>query len=208
MADRLDSLVSQLEMAGFKVTWKVLNAAEFGVPQKRKRLVMVGLRDRAFEFPEPTHGPGRLSWVPAGTVIEALVPRGEPNPSIVTYAKVPDLRTTPYGGLLWNGGGRPINLEEPAPTLLASMGGNKTPWVDTDGLVVDYHAHLAAGGAPRRGRVAGARRISVAEAAALQTFDEDTVFFGARSSQYRQIGNAVPPRLAEHIGRALVAQLR
>jgi DNA (cytosine-5)-methyltransferase 1 len=205
---QLDELVSSFRAMGYTVAWRVLNAAHYGVPQKRMRLVVVGMQGRAFEFPQPTHGPGRKPYVAARSVLDPTAALGEPNASIVTYAKSPDLRTTAYGGLLWNGGGRPINLDEPAPTLLASMGGNKTPWVDTEGVVVEYHAHLMAGGAPRCGRVPGARRITVAEAAALQTFDPSTVFFGARSSQYRQIGNAVPPLLAESVGKALVAQLR
>jgi DNA (cytosine-5)-methyltransferase 1 len=108
---------------------------------------------------------------------------------------------------LFNGGGRPIDLTDLAPTLLASMGGNKTPWVDTLGIVPGYHAHLAAGGEPRIGMVPGARRITVAEAAALQTFPDGMIFAGPRSSQYRQVGNAVPPLLAREVGRALVGYL-
>ena len=87
------------------------------------------------------------------------------------------------------------------------MGGNKTPWVDTLGVVPEYHVHLARGGKPRRGRVQGARRITVEEAALLQTFPLGTWFSGSRSSRYRQVGNAVPPRLMEVVGRALLRQL-
>ena len=108
---------------------------------------------------------------------------------------------------MYNGGGRPIDPGRPAPTLLASMGGNKTPWVDTLGLVRTYHAHLLAGGAPRTGRVSGGRRITVAEAAALQTFPAGTAFCGPRSSQYRQVGNAVPPTLAAAVASRLAAAL-
>jgi DNA (cytosine-5)-methyltransferase 1 len=190
----------------YTVEARVLNAADHGVPQTRRRLFVVGVRPgAAFAWPEPTHGPGTgRPHVPARRHV-GVVPRGAPNPSIVTYATTPSLRPDPYHGQVFNGGGRPIDPDRPAPTLLASMGGNKTPWVDTLGLVPEYHRHLRAGGAPRTGRVPGARRITVAEAAALQTFPPDLAFAGARSSQYRQVGNAVPPLLAEAIARAVLA---
>src|SRR5690606_24169814 len=116
-------------------------------------------------------------------------------------------RPNPYHGQVYNGGGRPINLAEPSPTILASAGGNKTPWLDRDGVVPEYHAHLMKGGKPRVGQVPGARRITVEEAALLQTFPPEIQFSGTRSSQYTQVGNAVPPLLAEVIGRAVVEQL-
>lgn len=201
------ALLAELEALRFTVTTQVLNAADHGVPQKRQRLLIVGIRDHGFRFPPPRFGPDRdRAWRPAGEFI-GVEPIGTPNPSIVTYAQSPDLRPNPYDGHVFNGGGRPIDLLRPAPTLLASMGGNKTPWVDTAGIVPTYHAHLLAGGQPRTGRVAGARRITIEEAALLQTFPAGMHFAGTRSSCYRQIGNAVPPLLACEIGAALSEQL-
>ncbi|MGQ0617389.1 MAG: DNA cytosine methyltransferase [Acidimicrobiia bacterium] len=210
-----DTLIEELGALGYTVTARVLDAADFGAPQRRRRVVTVGLRGATFEFPEPTHGAGRsLPWRAAGTVLSPSAPVGEPNPAVVTYAKNPDWRPCPYDGHVYNGGGRPIDLARPAPTLLASMGGNKTPWVDCAGEVPGYHSHLVAGGRPRAGAVPGARRITVAESALVQTFpvievdgSDGVTFCGLRSSQYRQIGNAVPPVLARAVGAALAEQL-
>ena len=203
-----EALVGELRALGFRVAAQVLNAADYGVPQKRQRMLIVGVRGGDFAFPAPRFGPGRSRpWHVAGDVI-GPEPIGVPNPSIVTYARCPDIRPSPYDGHVYNGGGRPIDLSRPAPTLLASMGGNKTPWVDTIGIVPEYHAHLLAGGGPRSGRVPGARRITVDEAALLQTFPPGMHFAGARSSCYRQIGNAVPPLLAREVGLALAELLR
>ncbi len=203
-----EALVAELRALRFRVATQVLNAADYGVPQRRWRMLIVGVRGGDFAFPAPRFGPGRdRPWREAGEVI-GPEPVGVANPSIVTYARCPDIRPNPYDGHVYNGGGRPIDLSRPAPTLLASMGGNKTPWVDTVGIVPRYHAHLASGGAPRAGRVPGARRITVDEAALLQTFPPGMHFAGARSSCYRQIGNAVPPLLAQEVGAALVELLR
>jgi DNA (cytosine-5)-methyltransferase 1 len=202
---RLDHLLTELRAlpARYDVQWAALTAADYGVPQRRVRVFVVGTRaGDEFAFPAPTH----TTPVTAGAVLTAE-PVGEPNDAIVTYAKRPDLRPDPYDGHVYNGGGRPIDLAKPAPTMLASMGGNKTPWVDTHGVVPQYHAHLLAGGAPRDGIVAGARRITVQEAAAIQTFPRAMHFEGARSSQYRQVGNAVPPLLATAVGHALATAL-
>lgn len=200
----LKSLLADLMNLGFTVQWQVLRAADFGVCQRRQRLFIVGTRSEGFTWPTPTHGIGRdLPWVSASTLLKVHEPLGEPNNSIVTYAKKPDLRPSPWDGHLWNGGGRAINPEGLAPTLLASMGGNKTPWLDGGNIVEEYHAHLLRGGAPRSGVVEGARRITVKEAALIQTFPIDMPWSGRSSSQYRQIGNAVPVNLAEAVGKQI-----
>jgi len=202
------AVMGQMEQLGYATTWRVLEAADYGVPQKRRRLFVVGTTSsRRLSFPPPSYGAvvGR-PYRSSGSVIGHEAPVGTPNTAIVTYALHPSLRPSAYHGHLYNGGGRPIELTRPAPTMLASMGGNKTPWVDTLGIVPGYHAHLLAGGSPRQGLVPGARRITVEEAALLQSFPACTAFAGRRSSQYRQVGNAVPPVLAEQVGLALRRQ--
>jgi DNA (cytosine-5)-methyltransferase 1 len=181
---------------------QVLNAADYGVPQSRKRLIIVGSRDGAM-FRLPPGSPDLR--VPAGMVL-GREPRGDPNPSKIVYAKRPDLRPNPYQGHLFNGGGRAIELDKPSPTILAAAGGNKTHFIDLDNRVPAYHRHLKMGGAPYMGELPGARRLTVMESAALQSFPDHVRFAGSRSSQYTQIGNAVPPRLAQAIGEELMGQ--
>lgn len=202
------AVMGQMGRLGYSTTWQVLEAADHAVPQKRRRLFIVGTTTTGrFAFPAPSHGlAARRPYRSAGSVVGHEAPPGRPNTAIVTYALHPSLRPSAYHGHLYNGGGRPIELSQPAPTMLASMGGNKTPWVDTFGIVPEYHAHLLAGGSPRSGLVPGARRITVEEAALLQSFPAGTAFAGRRSSQYRQVGNAVPPLLAEQVGLALRLQ--
>lgn len=193
----LEQAIAAMRALGYVVEHRVLRAADFGVSQKRQRLFVQGVLSGEPNWSRPTHGEGtRLPWVPAATLLDPSKPIGEPNLSSVTYARTPDLRPSPWDGHLFNGGGRPINPNGLAPTLLASMGGNKTPWLDAAELVPAYHAHLRSGGSPRSGPVQGARRITVQEAALLQGFPAETEWCGRRSSQYRQIGNAVPVNLA------------
>lgn len=176
----------------------VINAADFGVPQSRRRLVMIGMRDIV---PIALDGSPQAR-IPAGLVLREE-PLGQPNLSKIVYARTPDLRPDPYHGQLFNGGGRAIKLDRPAPTVLASAGGNKTHFLDLGRHVPPYHRHLMSGGMPRQGELPEARRLTVAESALLQTFPSEMHFAGPRSSQYAQIGNAVPPRLAAALGMAV-----
>ena len=205
----LNTFISKLTELGYLVDQRILDATAYGVPQRRRRLFVVGTASgREFNWPEATFGPGTaMPARAAGEVISADAIVGEPNPSKVTYAKNPVIRPNPFAGLLFNGGGRPVNLDRPAPTVLASAGGNRTLWIDTEGILADYHEHLRAGGAPRSGRVPGARRLTAAEVALLQTFPANLTFAGSRGSQYVQIGNAVPPDLAAAMAWALVRSL-
>ena len=135
----------------------------------------------------------------------------------ITTAKCPVLRTSPYAGMLFNGMGRPIDLSRPCQTLPASMGGNKTPIIDTRLLrhpdspdwLRRLHARAAKGEDISEVMVPSfMRRITVSEAAALQGFPNDFKFLGSRCDKYRQIGNSVPPPLAEAIAREVVNALR
>ena len=124
----------------------------------------------------------------------------------IVPARNPVLRATPYGGMLFNGGGRPVDPRVPIRTLCAVMGGHHTPVVETGGdWLARYHRHLLAGGSPARADdVPGTlRRLTLAEAVVLQGFDPAFPFQGSVSDRFAQVGNSVPPPLA----RAIVAKL-
>lgn len=209
-----EALLQRANQLGYEVRLFVLNAADYDVPQARERMFLVGGRGFTPMRPVPVtegHPP---------TVREALAKLpafGEPGNATacaarVVPAKVPIMRPTAHkGSLLFNGSGRPLQLDGPAKTLPASMGGNATPIIDQEELsigaapwVVEYHAHLSAGGAPLEHAPSRMRRITVEEAAALQTFPSDMTFVGKQVAQYRQIGNAVPPNLAMHVAVSVV----
>ena len=202
-----DSVLQDMMDLGYQINWTIVNSADFGVPQKRRRLFVLGCRDQILNFPIPTHGQGFKNPHLRSQDFIGINPVGTVPNSLVTFAQSPDLRSSPYAGHVYNGGGRPIDPDGPCHTILASSGGSKTHWIDTLGVAVEYHAHLTSGGAPRDGAVPGARRITVEECAAIQTFPTGMKFSGSRSSQYTQVGDAVPPVLATAIGLSIRAQL-
>jgi len=202
-----DSVLAQLSDCGYRLNWAVLNSADYGVPQKRKRLIVMGSRSIQLRFPAPSHGPGTDKNHISALDLLGDSPIGESPNCPVKFAKYPDLRPSPYAGHVYNGGGRPLDPSGPCHTILASSGGYKTHWIDTQGIAPKYHAHLRAGGEPWEGEVPGARRLSVEECAVIQTFPKDMYFAGKRSSQYKQVGDAVPPDLAFVLGRSLYFQL-
>jgi len=208
-----EALIARAKDLGYAVEPFLLNAADYGVPQARERMFLVGVRDGWPQCPVP-HTKGKPPSV--RTALESLPPHGEEGNDGVCAAKVvpagkPVMRPTAHrGSLLFNGSGRPLELDGPAKTLPASMGGNATPIVDQDELqhgappwVVAYHAYLRDGGAPMYPAPSRMRRITVQEAAALQTFPLGWAFSGPQVAQYRQIGNAVPPKLATRVAYAV-----
>jgi DNA (cytosine-5)-methyltransferase 1 len=206
-------LIQRAKELEYQVELMVLNACDFGVPQARERMFLVGVRGGGPLCPVPTTKGKPL------TVRETLsrLPRlGESGNDTATTARVipaakPVMRPTAHrGSLLFNGSGRPLYLDGPAKTLPASMGGNATPIVDQDELehgaepwVVGYHERLLRGRKPNRTAPRRMRRITVEEAAALQSFPASWTWKGPRGCAYRQVGNAVPPLLAERVGISL-----
>jgi DNA (cytosine-5)-methyltransferase 1 len=209
--------------AGYSLSWRVLLAADYGVPQLRQRLVCVGIRsdlldgpidEWEFPWPAPTHsGPHetRKGWdetlaphVTSGEALDGLSDSTnppEPEESVTgTYAE--ELRAIPPGEnyLFWTferGHRAPrfkwrsrywnfllkLDPARPSPTVQGQPG----PWVGP------FHWE--------------SRRLRVAELKRLMTFPDRFVVLGTRRDQQLQLGNAVPPALAEVVARGLAREL-
>lgn len=175
-----DRILEDFSSAGYRVSHRLFNAADYGVPQKRERVIIVGVRSDIrfdFAFPAPTHskdGAGGLEkWIGVAAAL-----RGFPDPD--TANDVPNHTYSKYK-LNFNGyiGHRPLNPELPAPTVTARGD-------DRGGVVILPHPTEP-------------RRMTGRELATVQGFPADFDFSGRLSSVYRQIGNAVPPPLARAI---------
>jgi DNA (cytosine-5)-methyltransferase 1 len=213
-----EELVRQAHANGYNAQFYLLNAKDFGVPQNRERVFFIGFkRSLNIIFNAQCFDQYKKPTVTVRSLLEKFGPAGtEKNPKTcvakITLAANPVMRKSPYAGMLFNGAGRPINTDGISGTLPASMGGNKTPIIDEahvfqgqDSWVETYHSALMKGQPPLGMNDApiSLRRLTVREAAAIQTFPENYRFFGPISSHYTQIGNAVPCRLAEAVALAV-----
>ena len=175
-------ILEDMRDLGYKVKYQLFNVADYGVPQCRERVIIVGVRndvDFEYHFPTPTHsktgGKGLKKWVGIGEALSVFPNPDEPN-------TVPNHTYSKYK-LNFNGylGHRPLNPEKPAPTVTARGD-------DKGGVVILPHPN-------------GLRRMTGRELATVQGFPRTFKFEGPLSSVYRQIGNAVPPRFARHIAK-------
>lgn len=174
---------------GYKVSHNVIDCSEVGVPQlNRFRLIMVGIRsdiNYEYEFAPLTHGQGRL---PLKTLKDTIWHLKDIN-------QTGDYYDGPYDWKFLSRK-RQKSWNEPSYTIEASAryakihpGYGKMRWVRENKWEIDKEC----------------RRLSVLESKLIQTFPEDYIVCGNLEKKYEQVGNAVPPLLAEYIGKPLVA---
>lgn len=177
-----EQILADMRSLGYRVKSRLFNVADYGVPQRRERVIFAGVRndiDFEYDFPPSTHDKdgknGLRRWVGVGEALAKIPDPDKPN-------KLPNHVYSKYK-LNFNGyiGHRPINPAKPAPTVTARGD-------DRGGVVILPHP-------------SNRRRMTGRELATVQSFPLDFEFKGSLSSVYRQIGNAVPPRFAEAIAR-------
>lgn len=180
----LDAFVRRIEKAGYCVFEQELNAADFGVPQNRRRIFLIAIRGGAFQFPDPM--PYRIA---ARKAIGRTARRAADGPKWVTPSMEEYIsRYERASGCKYP---RDLHLDRPSRTLTVRN-------------------LVGATGDMLRVRVEDGRRrtLAVREAARLQAFPDWFRFFGSERQQLEQIGNAVPPLLSYHIAGALLRVLQ
>lgn len=202
----LDIIRDQLGAAGYVSYVNILNAQHYDVPQARKRLVIVGVRqdiDVEYRIPEKQSHTITLREALCNTPI----PEHElTNGTRYSFNKTKVLDLVPPGGN-WRslpveiqksymkgsynstggrtGMARRLSWDKPSPTLTCSPAQNQTECCHPDKT----------------------RPLTIREYARIQTFPDDYLFYGSLACQYTQIGNAVPVNLAYHIAKSLIAVL-
>lgn len=174
------AIVRRLDELGYQVDYRLLNAADYGVPQTRERVFVVAHTGR-FAFPEPTHATRRLT---AGYALDGLADTVPEDAKFLTPSM--DAYVARYEAKSKCVRPRDLHLDRPARTLTCRN-------------------LNAATGDMLRIRLADGRRrrLTVREGARLQSFPDWFDFTGPEGSQYNQIGNSVSPLLAKAIALAL-----
>ena len=207
--------ISRLDGAGYKIDYRILDLAKYGVPQTRSRLVLVGSRHGEIYLPDATHGPGTSRRY---TTVRDWISHFPPLQAGASDNKVANHRARSLSPRNMERikampeGGKGIDLPEhlKTPWLKNSKGSfrekyGRMSW-DLPGPTLTTGCTSLGGG--RFGHPEQDRAISVREAASLQTFSEDFVFQGGLTSMSRHIGNAVPVRLTELIGQRFIEHLQ
>jgi DNA (cytosine-5)-methyltransferase 1 len=177
-----NSLMNELVDMGYHVEWKVLEAADYGVPQLRPRFIMVGKRNGATPFPWPTPDPKKLTVAAA---ISDLMNEKKWVGLKEWKIKASDIAPTLVGGSKKHGG----------PDLGPTRAKRQWAELGVDGMGI-------ANEAPERDFI-GMPRLTNRMAARVQGFPDEWQFAGKKTATYRQIGNAFPPPVARAVATAM-----
>ena len=193
-----DYILARLKDIGYYVHFSVLNAADYGVPQLRRRAFFVGFADPRvqYSFPEPTHGPGRQPYETVGKAIMDLAKRGieVPNHQPLKHSE----KVVARYKLIKEGGMLPKAIELPAELRRENFGSTYKRLNRKAPALTIVPGNNALPVHPTRHR-----SLTPREAARIQSFPDTYVFTGDRRRQCILVGNAVPPLLAKVIARSV-----
>ena len=173
-----DKITQSLQDLGYIIEWKLLNSVDFGVPQNRERLMVVGHRGK-FQFPQIS-----AKRITAGEALGELAFQVLPDSKFLTPSM--DKYIAKYEKASCCKRPRDLHLDKQARTLTCR---------NLAGATGDMHRIKLPDG--RR------RRLSIREAARLQSFPDWFEFYGSETSSYNQIGNAVSPLLAFYLAKSV-----
>jgi len=183
-------ILNNFKRHGYDVKWQILNAKDYGVPQNRERVFIVATRKKLnldYQFPKPTHGTNSKPYV---TLKDTISDLPKPKESEYCWQKGwPFFYMSRNRRRKWNEVsftiqtlGENIPLHPSCPPMKFK---EKDRFVFTKSK--KYY-----------------RRLSTRECARIQTFPDSFKFVGGKMSQYRVIGNAVPPLLAKKIAKSIL----
>lgn len=191
----LDIILKDFKDVGYDVQYHILNAADYGVPQIRKRVIIIGIRNDLGSnndvfYPIPQFSESGINspmWRSAKEAIDDLWDKVN-SPHIPNHTTRDISKARFYEGKKMQGNNR-ILAHRPSPTIRAEHHGN---------IEAHYRTTLS-----DENDMKGWRRLSVRECGRLQSFPDTFIFTASASSAYKAIGNAVPPVMAWHIARAV-----
>lgn len=213
---------------GYDLKYKVLNAVDYGVPQQRERVILVGFKgNNLFEYPEATHGDGKKPFV---TLKDALgdLPVIKSGGSSTEYAKDADNEFLEFvrksGDALTehkapNNGAHLIRIMEtlkdgqskddlPEEIRPKSGYGNTYAKLWWEKPSTTITRNFACPSSSRCIHPRDSRTMSIREGARLQSFPDDYVFFGSDGMKRLEIGNAVPPLLSSAIAKQMLKAMK
>ncbi len=216
-------IINDFAEIGYKMTPKLMYAPDFGVPQIRKRVFFVGLKNgEEFKFPEPTVKP--KDYITCKDAIDDLPTLQTENGEIIYGEEEQDYLTAPrtdYQKLMRRNSQKVLNhigsipIEKTRKMIsLIPEGKNYKALPDEYSGMYKYHEALTRYNSKKPSLTINTghrshfhykwnRIPTVRESARLQSFPDDFIFYGNKSEQYKQVGNAVPPMLGYVVAKQL-----
>lgn len=198
---------------GYSYSSEVVSAMSFGVPQTRKRLVLIAYKNGEASFPLPTHGPGIIKYTTVRDAIAHLPPiqagethMDDPNHQAAELSQINLLRITHTP----EGGGRESWPKELWLECHKNHNGHSDVYgrLAWDKLASGLTTRCISYSNGRFGHPEQNRALSIRETALIQTFPNSYLFSGSLASRARQIGNAVPPAMSKTIGHHILSKAR